>query len=560
MKLRLALLAMFLVRLGYGLSADFWTEDERQVFLIGLRSFARGEWPYFGADVVWTGSQLPGGLQGLLVGLPFRVWAAPEAPIVFLNLISFAALCFFAWYCERHVTHLPRWLIWGWFLTAPWTLNFSAHIVNTSYILPGSILAFVGFFEALPGFRRHVVPPALAFAMMGFGLFWLFQIHLSWVLLPPFAVVAFVLAARSEPKKARRFLGAFALGCLASGSVLIPTILKFGPAAVTVGRNIRLHLLDLGAPVTILARFLSFATFEIPRFLGLDTASRLAFLFRNPWLIPLAVLLGAAGIVQAVALAGLWFRRARSPEARTMNVIALVTVGWVYVSFFFSVRGPLAHSFYITFPVAMLYSVYCWDDLISRARRPARWRAAAAALLIAGVLFHVGVAAGRLGERSLYANRSLAAQAVAARDDRILGNRRLDSRGPWSDDASDRVVGARRAYARASAQQDIEVADASWSAVVLGKVSAFSVTLTNRSAATAYVDIQLTASYFDSAGRSVASTKITLKEVLQPGERHVWGRVVDGFVAPGTARANLRVLDAEKCVPSALAGVGMPRT
>ena len=40
----------------------FWFEDERQVYLIGLQSFARGEWPYFGADVVWTGGQVPGAL------------------------------------------------------------------------------------------------------------------------------------------------------------------------------------------------------------------------------------------------------------------------------------------------------------------------------------------------------------------------------------------------------------------------------------------------------------------------------------------------------------------
>ena len=54
----------FAFRLFYGLSMPFWFEDERQVYLIGLRSFARGEWPYFGADVVWTGGQLPGALLG----------------------------------------------------------------------------------------------------------------------------------------------------------------------------------------------------------------------------------------------------------------------------------------------------------------------------------------------------------------------------------------------------------------------------------------------------------------------------------------------------------------
>jgi hypothetical protein len=61
----------------------FWFEDERQVYLIGLQSFARGEWPYFGADVVWTGGQVPGALLGWLIRLPLAMWPAPESPIVF---------------------------------------------------------------------------------------------------------------------------------------------------------------------------------------------------------------------------------------------------------------------------------------------------------------------------------------------------------------------------------------------------------------------------------------------------------------------------------------------
>ena len=61
------LLSAFAFRLFYGLSMPFWFEDERQVYLIGLRSFARSAWPYFGADVVWTGGQLPGA-GGIFVG------------------------------------------------------------------------------------------------------------------------------------------------------------------------------------------------------------------------------------------------------------------------------------------------------------------------------------------------------------------------------------------------------------------------------------------------------------------------------------------------------------
>ncbi len=37
--------ACFVYRLAFGLSSDFWTEDERQVYLIGLQSYARQAWP-----------------------------------------------------------------------------------------------------------------------------------------------------------------------------------------------------------------------------------------------------------------------------------------------------------------------------------------------------------------------------------------------------------------------------------------------------------------------------------------------------------------------------------
>jgi hypothetical protein len=54
----LALAALFAFRVFYGLTMPFWFDDGRQVYLVGLQSFVRGEWPYFAADVVWTGAQL----------------------------------------------------------------------------------------------------------------------------------------------------------------------------------------------------------------------------------------------------------------------------------------------------------------------------------------------------------------------------------------------------------------------------------------------------------------------------------------------------------------------
>src|SRR5258705_6102832 len=94
----LLLAALFAFRLWFGLSREFFFEDETQIFLLGFRHYATGEWPFFGPDVVWTRSEIPGALQALLVGLPLQVWPVPEASYVLLYLLSFGAGCALALY------------------------------------------------------------------------------------------------------------------------------------------------------------------------------------------------------------------------------------------------------------------------------------------------------------------------------------------------------------------------------------------------------------------------------------------------------------------------------
>ena len=159
-----ALVLIFGFRLLYGLSSEFFFEDETQIFLMGLRYYATGAWPYFGADVVWTKSEIPGALQGLLVGVPLNIVPVPEAPYVLLNLLSMAALAAFAWYITVRLPSLPAWLVWGWLMTLPWTLEFSTHIINPSYLLAPALVFFLGFFEAVPAFRLGKMPEPLAFA------------------------------------------------------------------------------------------------------------------------------------------------------------------------------------------------------------------------------------------------------------------------------------------------------------------------------------------------------------------------------------------------------------
>src|SRR5882762_2017445 len=199
------LLLAFLFRLGYGLCSQFVDADTTQIYLLGLKFYTTHAWPYFGPDVIWGEVQIPGALQALLVGAPFFVLRIPEAPYILLNLLSFAALCLLAWYCCKRLPEMPRWLVWSWLLTAPWVLDLSTSVYNPSYVLPGSILFFVAALEIYPYTSKHIVSLRLANFMIGFALFWVMQLHLSWVVLVPYALAAFYFQAR---KGAAMFLRA----------------------------------------------------------------------------------------------------------------------------------------------------------------------------------------------------------------------------------------------------------------------------------------------------------------------------------------------------------------
>jgi hypothetical protein len=419
------LAAAFLFRLGYGLCGQFQDADTKQVYLLGLKFYATGAWPYFGPDVVWGEIQVPGALQALLVGLPFHALPLAEAPYVLLNLVSFASLCLFAWYCCRRLPNLPRWFVWGWLLTSPWTLNLSTNIYNPSYVLAGGVLFFVGALELYPFTRRGIVPARLANASMGFALFWSMQFHLSWVVLAPYALVALAFQFKEGVRRGAAALAWFAAGAAPVAALLVPTYLKYGPAAGATGDAVRFNPENLTAFWGILTRTLSFASFEVPRFLGAHTEERLAVFSAQPWLAPFALFLLAVGLAQVASLLAFWFaRRSEQPDWRAVKYLALFNVVLLYASFLFSIKPPQSNHLYVTLPVPVLYAFHCWDALLARPR----WRKFAAAVLACGVVFHVGVAAHNFSRISLYVDRRAAQTAIDERNYHILGERRPGSR------------------------------------------------------------------------------------------------------------------------------------
>jgi hypothetical protein len=518
--------ALFCFRLAYGLTSDFWTEDERQIYLIGLRAYAHGQWPYFGPDVVWTTSRIPGALQGLLVKAPLSVLSVPESPYVLLNLLSLAALALLAWLVCLRVPELPKPFVWVWLLSAPWTLNYSTHVVNPSYVLFGAALFFAGFLESMPGLRRGALPMPAAFALMGAGLGWVVQLHLSWVLLPPYAAVAL---AATVPSGARRLLaaaGAFVAALLVVSLTLAPTLLRFGMGGSE--RNMAFIPLDASAFVTIVARFLSFASLEVQRFIENTNARRLVVLRNQPWLVPFVAVALVASVLQPMALLALGFvRRAPWKDWGALRLTTLATVVWVYLAYCFASTDPRASAFYVVLPLAMVYAFHAWA-LVWRYRAV---RIAWIVVLVTNLVVHAGLAIERASERSLYADRPLVAAAIDRRDDLLLGRRRQDAPTLIS-----------------RAPDDIEVRRARWRPAVFGWVSEWRVVLRHQGPEAAYLDVAYAARYWDAEGRPLQGATGVIKRILEPGGTYVFW-LVDGMAVPGTARAELQITGAEAVKP-----------
>jgi hypothetical protein len=532
-----ALAGLFAFRLFYGLCYEFFFEDFTQIFLIGLRAYAGGRWPYFGADVVWTQSQIPGALQGLLVAVPMMVAPYPEAPFVLLNALSMAALALLAWYVCLRLPTLPRWLVWGWIMTVPWTINFSTSLINTSYILPGAVVFFVGFFEACPWFSTARLRAWLAVAMMGFGVAWVMQIHMSWPLLLPYAAAVLVVRGSREWRRIPRDVGAFAAGLAVPGILLVPTLVVHGLAAGGggTGRNLHLHLVNPSELLVTIGRFLAFGSLEVVRFTGTDTAKRVVMVTRHPWIAPLLAVVWLTGIVHPLVMAGLWFRR-RHPVRRDWAALRLLVAGSiviVYAAYFFVMEPPQAHAFYVLSPISMMFAAYCWAFVDGP-----RWRRVAAAALAVNIVFHAGLALVMGPTRSMYKNRAVVAAAVTEKEPSYFAHRR-----EYAVDA----ISAIDAGARRDPRDELTITSRRWS-IGPARAILWSVTVRNDSRTRAYRDLFHQASYRDASGRVVMARQGYILDVIQPGETRSF-EVNDGTADVPFTDAALDVVLAEGLKP-----------
>lgn len=423
----LLIVLLFGLRICYGLCC-YWMPDNLQIYLLGLKYYTTGLWPYFGPDVTYTDSQIPGALQGLLVGLPLYILSIPESPFFVLQVMVLASQVLLVWYVRQRLPAVPGWLVWLWLMSAPWAMAFSTIVVNPSYVLPFATLFFVCLLELLPLYRTRVISPYIAAGAMGLCVTAIMQLHMSWVLLVPYSLVALLYQLREDRRRALRLVPIYLCGLCIGAITLLPTISRYGVHSTGgTEKNVVFMLSNLKRVGDIFLRFLSFASFEVNYVMLAVARTSGDITAEQVWMLPIVIVLTVVGWVQVVYFSFCFFLKSELPEWKPLKVLVLATIGMVSLSFLFSLKGPSPHTFYMLFPLSMFYSLYCYQRLL--AQRPVLWQRVFGVMVVLGVLFHIGIARYAYSRYSLYTDRARVVKAITDRDYKIVGRRRADDWG-----------------------------------------------------------------------------------------------------------------------------------
>ncbi len=431
-KLSLLFIPLFFLRLAFGL----WVEpvqpryDEIQTYLLGLKYFATGLWPYYGNEFsMWhEGRKLlmqdPGALEALLVGLPLKIWPSPLSPYVLLNLIALAGHAFLAWYACKRLPKLPPWFIFTWVLTAPWFLHYSTTMNNMSYSIAAADVFFVAFLETLPALSLGWISLPWANALMGFSLSGWVQIHRTWVLVAPLVLFSFFL--QSKTNRLWPAIVYFLVGALPLSLLVLPTLFQpdYHLVREAWGLSFSLNIHNFLMFFALLAQFLALACFETARFIGENTMDRVQYLVQNVFLWP-GFLLWIFGYVQMFLLAAsLIVRKSSHRDWAGMRLFLASVFLLVYGSLCCTAKSPDVNTYCEMMPVVMLYSLYIWE----RGWEIQWGKPILVFLLLCGLVFQTAYIFIELPkDKSLYLmTRDKMTQAIEKHDYQILGVRRRE--------------------------------------------------------------------------------------------------------------------------------------
>lgn len=207
-----------------------------------------------------------------------------------------------------------------------------------------------------------------------------------------------------------------------TASFVIPTYMHYGLNAGSgdVKANILFNASNIKEIANLIMRMISFATFELWHFIDFGDYPKWQFFTNHIWSAPFMLFAIAIGVLQWAYLLISFFMKSRSSEFKWVKVIMLITIIFTYCSFLFSIKNPSSHTFYLLFPLLMIFSFYCWQPLFVK-----KWfRILMVLTLFSGFITQVTLIHHNYGIKSMYKNRELPLKAIQQKDYKILTNRR----------------------------------------------------------------------------------------------------------------------------------------
>lgn len=131
-----------------------------------------------------------------------------------------------------------------------------------------------------------------------------------------------------------------------------------------------------------------------------------------------------AGILQPCVLFFAWFKKEHPvPGWNETKWLSLAILAMVEASFWFTIKMPLSHIYFVLFPFIMAYSCYCWVLFADKKYG----RLLAKVFVAFGVYFQLIFALTLEPQFSIYPQRPLVVKAIQEKNYHLMGERRPSS-------------------------------------------------------------------------------------------------------------------------------------
>lgn len=346
--------------------------DESHIYMLGLKFFTDGAYPYWGPDVVYSSSYLVGGLQGLLVGIPLFIWVHPFSPYLFLFVMLSTSMIYLSWYISKLFPQLPKLLIYWIIGLTPFTIHTGLKVLNPAYVLCVSIPFMLSIGEIFKLFPIQYISFRWRYFWLGLGVMTVFQLHASWIFLAVLLFVAMVYTFlnRNTLHVLQAYLFCI-IGGLIGGMSLFPTLYHFGIGSLfqhgkSLGFDVQ-NIFDVGA---IIYYFITLCGFEMNSF---STNYRASPLWAQGYTMGACVfvILQVVGILLVVfqVIFPLWAKwRAYVLKFKRMLVFNMVIVALLSSMYLLSSVRPGSHAIICIYPLSAIYLCWFIQGLVSTTR------------------------------------------------------------------------------------------------------------------------------------------------------------------------------------------------